>query len=78
MHQHWKRYNKVGSVTYMGIITSALYPLCIKRKQAIALLPTLSEKHRRNRCLFAQFNNGSGNINIHTQDISYEQINYIH
>ena len=30
----------------MRIITSVSYPLCNKRKQAIALLPTLSEKHR--------------------------------
>ena len=63
---------------YMGIITSISYQLCNKRKQAIGLLPTLSEKHRRNRCLFTQFNNGSGNINIHNQYISYKNINFIH
>ena len=61
---------------YTGIITSASYPLRIKQKQAIALLPTLSEKHRR--CLFAQFNNGSGNINIHNQYISNTKINFTH
>ena len=30
----------------MRIITSVSYPLCNKRKQAIALLATLSKKHR--------------------------------
>ena len=49
----------------MRIITSASYPLCNKRKQAIALLPTLSEKHRRNRCLFAQFKYRSDGIKEH-------------
>ena len=44
----------------MGIITSALYPLCNKQKQAIALLPTLSEKHTR--CLFTQFKYRSDDI----------------
>ena len=45
----------------MRIITSASYPLCNKQKQAIALLPTLSGKHRR--CLFAQFKYRSDDIN---------------
>ena len=42
------KYNKIGSVPYtqydFRIIPT--YPLCNKRKQAIALLPILSGKHR--------------------------------
>ena len=47
----------------MRIITSVSYPLYDKRKQAIALLPTLSEKHMR--CLFAQFTYRSDDIEEH-------------
>ena len=44
------KYNKIGSVPYMHM-TSVLYAYDFqsypnKRKQAIALLPTLSGKHR--------------------------------
>ena len=39
------KYNKIGSVPYTQM-TSVSYPTRNKRKQAIALLPTLSGKHR--------------------------------
>ena len=39
------KYNKIGSVPYMQM-TSVSYPTHNKQKQAIALLPALSGKHR--------------------------------
>ena len=39
------QYNKIASVSYTHM-TSISYPTRNKQKQAIALLPTLSGKHR--------------------------------
>ena len=47
------KYNKIGSIPYTHMtsvpythMTSVSFPTRNKRKQAIALLPTLSGKHR--------------------------------
>ena len=52
------QYNKIASVSYMHMtsvsymqMTSVSYPRN-KQKQAIALLPTLSGKHKVTTCLY--------------------------
>ena len=62
-----KRRNRVVLYPYcihMRIITSVSYPLCNKRKQATALLPTLSEKHRATHVFSLKHGSDGYNYNI--------------